>query len=266
MQYNTLINSQLSHHVSVNDRGLNYGDGFFSTAKVVNGKVQLWQYHRARLIKCQQALGFSPIDFTQLEQDIATLCQPLSLGVLKIIITRGHSGRGYAPASDTLPTVICRTSAFPESYLPLAQQGIRLKVAKTQLAQQPALAGLKTLNRLEQVLIKQELAHSQADDLLVLDTCANVIETSSANILVFDQGKFFTPRLNQAGVKGVYLSALCDKLAVQSRSFSLFELLKVDMLFCCNSLMGLVPITMLNEREFSLDIALSTLAKLELPA
>ncbi|MBS3798724.1 aminodeoxychorismate lyase [Pseudoalteromonas sp. BDTF-M6] len=262
----TIINGQPGHLIDIKDRGLNYGDGFFTTAKVVDGQVQLWPLHRARLSECARRLGFGELDFVALEQDVTQLLgsnQALAEepAVLKVLYTRGSGGRGYAPPSDVQPTRVLSLLPYPSAYQGIAQKGLSLSVAKTRLAQQPLLAGLKTLNRLEQVFIKQEAAQQSSDDLLVLDTTDKVIETSSANLLMYKQGQWYTPSLEQAGIQGVYLTHLQQRLPIISCQLNLAQVLSMDAVFCCNSLMELVPITRIAYHDYNLDVALSLLVK-----
>ncbi len=259
----TIINGKPSGVIDINDRGLNYGDGFFTTAKVTAGEVQLWQLHRQRLQECAQRLGFGELNFAAIEDDVATLLTeaPEQTFVLKVVITRGNGGRGYAPPSDVEATRIIRLLPYPDTYPHLAKTGLSLSVAKTRLAQQPLLAGLKTLNRLEQVLVKQEAAQQQSDDVLVLDTNDHVIETSSANLVMYQQGQWYTPSLQQAGIQGVYLAHLQQQLNIVSRNLLLAELLSMEAVYCCNSLMGLVPISRIAHHNYNLDISHSVMAQ-----
>lgn len=257
----TIINSKFQNHIDINDRGLNYGDGFFTTACVRNGVVEHWSLHLARLVDCAKRLHFSALDLAALEADVDTLLREHNTGTyaLKIIFTRGQSGRGYAPASDTQPTCIVRLLPYPQNYSQLPELGVSLAVAKTRLAQQPLLAGLKTLNRIEQVLIKHEANQHDADDLLVLDTTDNVIETSSANLLMVKEGVWYTPKLDQAGIQGIYLTFLQRQADIQSIDVSLAQILSMDAVYCCNSLMGLVPIKRIAHHAFNLDVSKSIL-------
>lgn len=257
MECKTIINGQVSEVIDVNDRGLNYGDGFFTTAKVKDGEILLWPYHLARLEECRLRLGFSALDFEVLENQVRELVRGVQSAVLKIIITRGNGGRGYAPPADEVQLIVCRLLPLPADYLTLPDRGLSLGVAKMRLAQQPLLAGLKTLNRLEQVLLKQEAQRSDYDDLVVLDSALEVIETSSANLVGYKQGHWFTPRLDNAGVEGVCLRALCDKLDIHIQTLSLAQLLEMEQIYCCNSLMGIVPVIRLNHKHYNLDIAQS---------
>ncbi|WMS93403.1 aminodeoxychorismate lyase [Pseudoalteromonas sp. HL-AS2] len=248
----TIITTVKNSTISAYDRGLNYGDGFFTTAKVVNGQVEHWSHHKARLIECAARLGFPLVDIAELEAHIAKSIAEHTLCVLKIVITRGEGGRGYGLPQTCNVTVLLSVLEYPQNYSRLANEGISLNISPIKLAAQPLLAGLKTLNRLEQVLIKKALQTQLCDDVLVLDYNNNVIEASAANIIAIKQNKLFTPSLNECGIKGVYLQSLCDKLAVDFKCVSIADLLEADAVFICNSLMGVVPVNRLEQRSFDI--------------
>jgi len=241
----TIITTDDTSSINTRDRGLNYGDGFFTTAKVIAGQVEHWQYHKARLVECAERLAFPAINFTELEQHIAKAITGCQLNVLKIVITRGITVLG-----------------FPQSYPALAKTGVSLALSPIKLAAQPLLAGLKTLNRLEQVLIKNAMAKQQCDDVLVLDHQNNVIEASAANIFAISDNKVYTPSLEQCGIKGVYLQSLCDKLAVEFKQVSLNELTQASAVFICNSLMGAVPVNRIEQHTFNVEQSMCLLNEL----
>jgi len=241
----TIITTDDTSSINTRDRGLNYGDGFFTTAKVIAGQVEHWQYHKARLVECAERLAFPAINFTELEQHIAKAITGCQLNVLKIVITRGEGGRGYGLPQHTHLTILITVLGFPQSYPALAKTGVSLALSPIKLAAQPLLAGLKTLNRLEQVLIKNAMAKQQCDDVLVLDHQNNVIEASA-----------------QCGIKGVYLQSLCDKLAVEFKQVSLNELTQASAVFICNSLMGAVPVNRIEQHTFNVEQSMCLLNEL----
>lgn len=247
----TIIVASKSSVISTSDRGLNYGDGFFTTAKVVSGQVQHWSYHKARLAECAARLGFPQIDFNNLEKHITKQIAEQTLSVLKIVITRGEGGRGYGLPSECNLTIVVSVLDYPKNYKTLSHMGLSLNVSPIKLASQPLLAGLKTLNRLEQVLIKKAMQTQDCDDVLVLDYNNNVIEASAANIFAIKHNKLFTPQLDECGIKGVYLQSLCDKLPVEFKRVGVDELINADAVFVCNSLMGAVPVRSIEQHIFN---------------
>ena len=245
--------------VSSRDRGINYGDGFFTTAKIVGGNVEHWSLHRARLIECASRLAFPEIEFIELEAVINQLIATQECAVLKVLVTRGEGGRGYGLPEQPLLNIVLSVVDFPSHYEALSSKGLSLAVSPIKLASQPLLAGLKTLNRLEQVMIKQAMQTQDCDDVLVLDYQNNVIETSAANVFAVKSGRVFTPLLNECGIKGVYLQSLCAKLPIEFVNLTLEQLTQMDAVFVCNSLMGVIPIKAIDNAYFDINNSLSVL-------
>lgn len=248
--------------VSTSDRGFNYGDGFFTTAKVVEGAIELWSLHCERLRQCQQRLLFPELDLEHLHAQLVLRLKSCKLGVLKIVITRGVGGRGYSAPDESQPHVFISISPFPTHYTDWQQRGITLALAQTRLGLQPLLAGLKTLNRLEQVLIKAEIGQNNADDLLVCDLNNNVIETSVGNIIAVKEGRLYTPDLSQSGILGVYLQYIAQYHSLHTCSMTVEDITSMDAVFCCNSLMGLVPIKSIGKQCYDQIIATNWRAEL----
>lgn len=222
------------------DRSFQYGDGLFTTIRVKGGKAMLWDLHLQRLVSGANALQIHSFDTDELTAQVQ---QAISAPdqVIKVLISRGQAGRGYSPQGIESPCCYISTAALPD-YRNWQQQGICLGVADFKLAQQPALAGLKHNNRLEQVLIKAELAERDVDELVVLDQSDAVIEVSAANLMFCKNGQWYTPTLDQAGVKGVMRQHLMAHLLVTEGNFGLADLQQADALLICNALMGVVPV------------------------
>lgn len=228
------------HTPNSTDRSFHYGDGLFTTVRVKDGKAMLWDLHLQRLVEGAKGLLIHAFDVDELTAQVQ---QAISAPdqVIKVLISRGQAGRGYSPQGIELPCCYISTAALPD-YSNWQQQGIRLGVADFKLAQQPALAGVKHNNRLEQVLIKAELAERDLDELMVLDHSGAVIEASAANLMFCKDRQWFTPQLDQAGVKGVMRQHLMAHLPVTEGRYSLADVKSCDALLICNALMGVVPV------------------------
>jgi len=259
MQQFCLVNGVRRNEFDVADRGLQFGDGFFTTIAVRQGNPDLWDYHWRRLVQCGDVLDIPLPDEQLVIEEVRSLAhnnnqvnhsdQPL---VVKVIITRGSGGRGYAPPSKPEPTRIISCHSYPAHYDDWAKRGVTLGVAQTRLAMQPALAGLKTLNRLEQVLIKQELLKSSpAQDLLVLDTAGHIVESSAANIFWREGTCWYTPDLRQCGINGVVRQRLLERNPhVKEVRVTVNRITEADEAFLCNSLMGLIPVVSVCQNSF----------------
>ncbi|RVT45263.1 aminodeoxychorismate lyase [Rheinheimera sediminis] len=244
------------------DRSFHYGDGLFTTIRVKDGKVMLWDLHLQRLVEGTKRLLIHPFDTDELT---AKVQQAVSAPhqVMKVLISRGMAGRGYSPQGIESPCCYISTAALPD-YRAWQQQGIRLDLADFKLAQQPALAGLKHNNRLEQVLIKAELAQTDADELVVLDQSGAVIEVSAANLMFYKEGLWFTPALDQAGVNGVMRQHLMAHRTIREGQFCLDDLQQAEALLICNALMGVVPVKQFAGKTKNIELVRQFISGVEL--
>jgi len=242
-----IINGSPSQDVAIADRGFNFGDGHFTTIKIAAGQALLLDLHLARL---QQACAALVIEFTQWNELLAVITQQalvLRGGVLKVTITRGEGGRGYSTLGCSRANWFLQHRSIPAQYSDWAREGIELMLCEYQQTVNPALAGLKTLNRLDQVMIKQELDANGMNDGLVCSTDGYVIETSVANVFWVIGDKVYTPSTERSGVEGVmktHISNLLNKLgfSLKTGDYTISNVLAADEIFITNSVMEVVPV------------------------
>lgn len=255
MNATVLLNGQPARQLPVTDRGLHYGDGVFRTARVRRGRVCAWPAHYARLTHdCRQL--FLPVpDAGLVQQEVQQLFPDRGNGVLKIVVTRGSGGRGYAPPQSAQPTRLLLRYPEPD-YSQQRASGVDIAVCRTRLARNRALAGVKHLNRLEQVLARRECAQASNPEGLLLDTDGNVISGTMSNVFMVKNGALYTPSLDHAGVIGATrqrlfaLAGAADKRCHEDR-LSLSALSAADELFLCNSLIGVWPVTQLADTRLA---------------
>lgn len=242
-----LINGLPRRDIDCRDRGLQYGDGFFTTMRVVKGQPQLWQRHVERLETTSQRLRMGIPHSTKLLAETRQVSRGHSDCVVRVTFTRGVGGRGYTPPEQPQVTRLVGRSPLPEHYTFWRRQGIQLATSSQRLGYQPMLQGLKTLNRLEQVLLKQELATLEADDLVVLDDSGRVCETSAGNIFWRKGETWYTSDLARGGIAGVARAEILSLNPVRVVSASLDDLHTADEMFVCNALCGLLPVRTLDQ-------------------
>jgi 4-amino-4-deoxychorismate lyase len=176
-----LVNGSSATTVSAQDRGLTLGDGLFTTLYLKHHQPTLWSYHVARLREGCARLRLPLPDFDLLYEQCCQLATDYDEACGKIIITRGTGGRGYSPQGCNTPTIMVSAHPYPIHYHDWQLSGIQLEIAEQRLGCQPMLAGLKTLNRLEQVLLKNELDERGIPEAIVLDWQDHVVEAVTAN-------------------------------------------------------------------------------------
>ena len=244
--------------ISVSDRAFAYGDGLFTTARIASGKVENVAAHLERLIHGANTLAID-VDLTGLAQRLEVLASNYSLAVLKVLISAGEGGRGYSRVGCEKGKVVISIHDYPAYYKTWQKHGIRLGIAKTRLGVNPMLAGIKHLNRLEQVMVRQELDARDEDDLLVSNCLGNIVEVSAGNIFWLPKRKashseetsretWYTPSLTMSGVDGLARQQLIQKFsnshkyAIEIVEQTTLTANAVDGMLVCNSVLGIAPV------------------------
>ncbi|WP_422101767.1 aminodeoxychorismate lyase [Vreelandella sp.] len=226
--------------VPFDDRGLAYGDGVFETVLLRNGQPVLWDYHYARLAQGCQRLNIQLPSAQQLMQ--AWQSPPASpLEVLKLILTRGSGGRGYALPEHPSPRLMSRRTPFAanESHW---KHGVSVRLCHLRLGHQPLLAGIKHLNRLENVLARQEWHDGHIAEGLLADSLGEMVEATSMNLFWLANGKLWTPFVHRCGVAGTLRAALIAHGVVQEGTLPMVGVPHCERLWVGNSVQGVWPV------------------------
>lgn len=253
----------------MDDRGLHYGDGLFETIAIRDGVPRLWQRHMQRLASSCMRLeipfpGESALrDLLQTTIDEAGA--ETSDATAKLIVTAGIGERGYARPKELTPSV--RARLFPAKLIPAGHyiDGVEVQICATRIAEQPALAGLKSLNRLEQVLARMEF--DTAFEGLMCDAANRVICGTMSNVFIVDKHEIATPSLHRCGVEGVARAeilerARAERMHVDIRDVTIDECLQADELILSNSQFGLLPVRRIGDRSFEQRAAYEQLRNL----
>lgn len=250
------VNGVPQANVDPSDRGIAYGDGLFATMRTGAEGILFFEAHQARLTAGAARLGFQWQMSETLQQQLQALAIEYPLHCIKLIVSRGVGGRGYTPPETVNPTEIVSVHAIPRHYAQWQQMGISLKTSSVRLGLQPLLAGIKHLNRLEQVLIKSHILPQGFDDWLVADIEDNIIESSMANIFFIKGNQVLTPSLAQCGVAGVMrehvmLALLEQHLNIECLPVGAERLIEFDSAFITNSILGIVDVLAIDSLTFT---------------
>ncbi|OAP68639.1 MULTISPECIES: aminotransferase class IV [Psychrobacter] len=286
--------------VSLDNRGLAYGDGFFTTMGVIDGQILWLDYHQQRLVSHAVALQLQ-LDSFSLLMALKTHAKQLQQGMLKLIITRAEQevrGYGYTPNTGggsaceiwlkSSPMAITTARSLPLAdgqFIPLQPAASAICLSSQIACLPPTLAGLKSLNRLDNVLASGELqaikAKTLADTIkpsiaegLLRDISGHWVEGTMSNVFYqlveepvakssnrphsqnnsnsnyLTQGQWYTPSMAQSGVAGVMRQVIIDTLSTSNnpviiRSLQDEDLPHLSQLFFCNALRGIMPMSSL---------------------
>ena len=255
-----LINGEYAETVSVFDRGLQYGDGLFETMAVRNGKIHLWDAHWERLTLGCEKLSINLPNKEIFDNEIALLTKNKDDNqdqyIVKLIVTRGIGERGYRYAEKQNITRILACYPWPNYPDYFQSKGVAVRYCETILSKNSKLAGLKHLNRLEQVLARNEWDSDKFQEGLMLTDDGHVVDGTMSNVFAIKDNIIFTPELSLCGVTGVMRKTVIQiakklGLPVYEKKFTKSELEQADELFLTNSLFGIWPVSVIAKTRFT---------------
>ena len=246
-----LVNGRNSDTLPVLDRGLLYGDGLFETIACIDGQMPLWERHMARLSRGCHRLGIRMPSQELLASEAASLVTARRQ-VLKILVTRGEGGHGYFPG-DGETTRILYTRSWPQR----GDDAIRAHLCRTRLAKGSPLAGIKSLNRLEQVLAARETQAAGCTEAILCDADGFLVEGLMSNLFWVSRGRLFTPTLEYCGVAGVmrdYVLEVAGKAGIDFETVTCTPetLAQAESVFLTNAL-GLRLVSECNGNKYDSD-------------
>jgi len=250
-----LVNGQPADSLPLDDRALSFGDGLFETLAAFDGACPWFERHLARLRMGCDVLGLPHPDEAALREETRRVAGGHKRAVIKWIVTAGAGGRGYARPEPLQPRRIVQAHPWPDHPRDWWEEGIAVHPCRLRLSAQPALAGIKHLNRLEQVLARQELPDDCAEGVLC-NPAGEVVEGIASNLFAVLDDTLITPPVGECGVNGLMRRWVLET-AVAAGIDTAIELLQpADLerareIFMTNALIGLWPVRRIGATEIS---------------
>ncbi len=254
-----LLNGEVKHCIEFSDRGFQYGDGLFETIEIIDGIPVFLDQHINRLIAgCKRLLIPSP-DLSILKKEAFQLAKNSKHAVLKLIVTRGSGGRGYRQPSTIEATRLFSLHPYPSYPGEIADQGIKVRFCTTRLGSNPVLAGIKHLNRLEQVLARAEWDSIDIYEGLMMDLNDQVIEGTMSNIFFAKDSCLYTPEITQCGVQGIIRDIIKQiarehQIPVIETAISQDDIYNADEVFVTNSVIGIWPVKQVQTHKYKVGL------------
>lgn len=256
-----LVNGVAGGALSALDRGLHFGDGVFETIACLHGRARFLALHLERLAHGCRALGFSPPAAALLREEVGRLAGTHERTIVKLIVTRGPATvRGYAVSGREQATRLAIRYPWPVEDSALQQQGVSVGVAAMRLAENPALAGLKHCNRLEQILARSEPAARETAETLMLSRSGRLVSGTMTNVFLVDgppqTPRLRTPAIDLCGVAGVMRRVVLREAAgagIEATECALWpaDLAAATEVFLTNARVGIWPVGRLEERALT---------------
>ncbi|MFL0354618.1 aminotransferase class IV [Xanthomarina sp. GH4-25] len=259
--------------ISINNRGLNYGDALFETIKVTHGKLLFWEDHYFRLMASMRILRMEiPMYFTMefLQEQILELLshkELLNKSVrVKMFVNRVEGGL-YLPESNNIDFLISARPLESDFYL-LNESPYQVDLFKDYYLSPSLLSTLKTNNKALHVVGSIYAQENNLNNCLVLNTNKQVVEALNGNLFLVKGHVIKTPPLMDGCLKGIMRKQLIEiiklmpEYTLEESSISPFELQKADELFITNVIVGIQPITKYRKKQFDNEVCKVLLQRL----
>jgi 4-amino-4-deoxychorismate lyase len=249
-----LVNGQADQQVSPSDRGTQFGDGLFETIAVRQGRPRFLTLHLERLELGCTRLGLTGCDLDEVRREVLTLAGDVDQAIIKVVLTRGTAlARGYGVSGREKATRITFRSPWPTETGAESQKGIQVRTATLRLGENPALAGLKHCNRLEQILARREWMDPSIPEALMFSSSGRLVSGTMSNVFIVDNSGLRTPRIDLCGVAGVMRRVILRKaqvagITVREDVLDATDLTNAAELFLTNARMGIWPVRSLDGR------------------
>jgi 4-amino-4-deoxychorismate lyase len=243
----TWVNGRRRTAIDCRDRGFQYGDGVFETMRVRGRRVRLLDFHMERLFEGCRRLGLRPPSAAALRREIAARAASHPDAVLKLIVSRGLSDRGYRPSGRERCTRVLSLHALPHAGAATGMGAVRVRMCETRIGSNPALAGIKTLNRLESVMARAEWRDAGVWEGLMRDLDGHVICGTMSNLFLRRGSTLMTPALDRCGVAGVMRRWVLERarnlrLRAWQGRFAWETINEAEEVFMTNAVAGIVSV------------------------
>jgi len=264
-------------NISVQNRGLLYGDSVFETIRAINGKIIFWEDHYFRLMASMRIMRMEiPVNFSPefLEEEILNLIRENNLesspARIRFTVYRKQGGY-YSPETLNIEYVIL-AEKLPDPFYLLNEDLYEVELFKDHYINSGLLSTIKSNNRAVNVLGSIYARENGYQNCLILNENKTVVEALNGNIFLVKENKIKTPPLSEGALNGIVRKQILDiiktipGLEVEEVALSPFELQKADELFITNVIVGIQPITKYRKKEFGVEVARELLSKLNMKA
>lgn len=260
--FKSWVDGEETQFISIQDRGLLYGDGFFTTIAVKDARPYLLEFHLERIRRSSERL-FLNLSMDELEKNLLRFLKEMPQAgrfILKVIVTRGEGRRSYRISEDSKSRIILELFEFQgyEELKAKRADGLKVSFCHQPISHQPSLAGIKHLNRLENVLLASEPHLTSFHEAFVFDVDGFLVEGLSSNIFLLKDDVLYTPVLDKAGVEGVVKAWVKSELKRRSIAFVEKQLIKenilqADAIFMTNCIIGVCKVSSIDQHSWQFN-------------
>ena len=268
----TRVTPEMHQHVILNSRLLEtrrarlhavtaaalYGRGVFTTVAVHSGRPFLWEGHWSRLLAHAERAGVE-CDFGDNEAALMlgrlVEANGVAEGRARVqLLARAVRGRWKLGREGRASDLLMMTAdAWP------APEALALTVSPYRVNTCSPLVGVKTVNRLEQVMAWEEARARDFDEAVVCNERGEVASATTANIFWVKHGTVYTPALATGAVDGATRARLLELAAamavpVSEGAHTLHDMAEAEEVFLTSSSLGVALVNTFDYRRYTVPV------------
>ena len=248
------------NNISVNNRSFRYGDGFFETMKLVDGKIQLKELHFERILYSLKTLGFitaKHFSFEGLEKQIlelATKNNHQDLGRIRITFFREDAG--LFEVTNFHPHILIQSFELNESVNELNQNGLVIGLYLNAKKSCDVFSNIKSNNYLQYAMAALWAKENKLNDALLLNSNNNIADSCIANVFIVKNGAIKTPALTEGCVAGVMRKHIIEilkqnNIKVVETSINTDDIANADEVFLTNAIKGIIWVRQFGDSNYA---------------
>lgn len=262
--YNGKISKADKLLISPDNRSFRYGDGFFETIKVLNGKIILADLHIERLFSSLELLQFQPPNYftpDYVKEQILELVkknQHQKLARVRLTVFRGEGG--LYDVENHFPNHLIQTWELNPANNLLNENGLVLGIYQDARKVCDHFSPIKSNNFLAYVMAALWAKQQQLNDVVLLNPYNRIADATIANVFVVKEGLIKTPSLTEGAINGVMRRHLLkslreENMPVEETQLQVDDILQASEVFLTNAIYGLRWVKQLGESGYTSHIS-----------
>lgn len=250
--------------ISIESRGVRYGEGIFETMKLVNNSILLFDFHMERFFHGMNLLNLKPPPFftpQKIQKLIIDLCRKNNCSdFARIRISCIGSNGGVWDKQDQFADIIIQSWKLPEHYNEFNINGLIIDLCEEVRKSTDLLSNLKSNNYLPYLFAANKGKELKVNDMIVLNHFDHIVDSTIANVFIIKNNNILTPRLSDGPVAGVMRRNLLEILSsnsyiVKECSLTINDLVEADEIFLSNAMYGLRWVQRFRDKTFTNNVS-----------
>lgn len=240
------------------NRGFLFGDGFFESMRMEDGRILLRDLHEQRVLKSLGVLNLDQSGIPSIQNiekmaiDLAERNDLRKLVRIRWSIYRDGGGL-YTP--ETTKVGFTLNVSELDHKITFSESGVSAGIYNDQKKVFGELSPIKSLSAQLYINAAMYAVKNGWDESIMINHHDEIMEGHSSNIFILKDGIWMTPAIQSGCINGVMRKSILEQMRasnilVNEVAFKTEELLDADEIFFSNAIKGIYPVRQLQGKKF----------------